>query len=62
MRAGPKFEILATNRLDEICMATPAISEGMLIIRAKDHVYGIGTPKVCFGQSTHPKRATLQER
>lgn len=44
VRAGPTFEILATNRMDEICMATPAISDGMLIVRAKSHVYGIGEP------------------
>jgi outer membrane protein assembly factor BamB len=44
VKAGPTFEILATNRMDEICMATPAISNGMLIVRAKSHVYGIGEP------------------
>jgi len=44
VKAGPTFEILATNRMDEICMATPAISEGLLIVRTKSHVYGLGEP------------------
>lgn len=44
VKAGPTLEILATNQIDEICMATPAISNGMLIVRAKSHVYGIGEP------------------
>ena len=44
VKAGPTFEILATNRMDEICMATPAISDGMLIVRTKSHVYGLGEP------------------
>jgi len=37
--------LLATNVMDEVCMATPAISEGMLIVRTKNHVYGIGDPR-----------------
>jgi outer membrane protein assembly factor BamB len=41
VRAGPTFEVLATNRIGEVCMATPAISDGMILIRAKSHVYGI---------------------
>jgi len=45
VRSGPTFEILATNSMAEVCMATPAISDGMLIVRAKNHVYGIGEPR-----------------
>ena len=41
VQAGPEFELLATNRMHEVCMATPAISNGMLIVRTKGHVYGI---------------------
>ncbi len=44
VRSGPTFELLATNSMAEVCMATPAISDGMLIVRAKSHVYGIGKP------------------
>jgi outer membrane protein assembly factor BamB len=42
VQAGPKFELLATNSLGEVCMATPAISEGALYFRTKGHVVAIG--------------------
>ena len=38
IRAGPEFELLATNSLGELCMATPAIVEDGLIIRTGSHV------------------------
>ncbi|MGH8247166.1 MAG: PQQ-binding-like beta-propeller repeat protein, partial [Gammaproteobacteria bacterium] len=44
VRAGPKFELLATNRIGEVIMATPAISKQMIILRGRSHVYGIGRP------------------
>jgi outer membrane protein assembly factor BamB len=40
--AGPKFEQLALNPLGEPCMATPAISDGMIFIRTQHHLFGIG--------------------
>ena len=42
VRAGPKFELLATNPVGELLMATPAISSGMLFVRAQHHVFAIG--------------------
>jgi len=39
--AGPKFELLETNSMDEVCLATPAISGDMLIVRTRSHLYGI---------------------
>ncbi len=36
-----KFEVLAENRLDEHCNATPAIADGDLMIRTYQHVYCI---------------------
>ena len=42
VRAGEDFQILGQNTLDEVVMSTPAISDGLLAIRAKSHVYGIG--------------------
>jgi outer membrane protein assembly factor BamB len=44
VRAGATFELLATNSMNEVCMATPAISGGMLLVRTEEHVYGIGKP------------------
>lgn len=43
VKAGPKFELLATNPMGKALMATPAISGGMLILRAEDHVYAVAT-------------------
>lgn len=41
VKAGPKYELLATNPMGEVMMATPAISEGMIFVRTISHVYGI---------------------
>ncbi len=41
IKPGPEFELLAENALGEITMATPAISEGMLLFRTKDHVVAV---------------------
>lgn len=40
--ASPSFSVLATNRLEETCMATPAVSAGTLFFRARDHLVAIG--------------------
>jgi outer membrane protein assembly factor BamB len=41
LRAGPEFELLATNDMDEVVMASPAISDGLLLIRTLGHLVGI---------------------
>lgn len=41
VKAGPKFELLGTNPVGEVLMATPAIAPGMLVIRGQNHVFGI---------------------
>jgi imidazolonepropionase-like amidohydrolase/outer membrane protein assembly factor BamB len=48
VKAGPTFELLASNPIGEVCMATPAVSDGMLFIRTQHHVLGIArtTPRV----------------
>jgi outer membrane protein assembly factor BamB len=45
VKAGPTFELLATNAMNAVCMATPAISDGQLIVRAEKYVYAIGNPQ-----------------
>ena len=40
--AGSEFKLLARNEMNETCMATPAISDGMIFIRTQHHLYGIG--------------------
>ena len=42
VKAGPAFEILSVNKMGEVILATPAISQKMLIVRTLNHVYGIG--------------------
>lgn len=41
IRAGPDYEELATNTMDEVCLATPAISEGQIFIRTTNHLVAI---------------------
>jgi outer membrane protein assembly factor BamB len=41
VKAGKEYQLLATNPMGEVMMATPAISQGMLFIRTIGHVYGI---------------------
>ena len=40
--AGKDFKLLATNELGEMCMATPAIVDGGLLIRTHLNLYKIG--------------------
>jgi outer membrane protein assembly factor BamB len=42
LQAGPKFEVLAKNSLDEMSLATPALSRGNVLIRTQGKVYRIG--------------------
>ncbi len=42
VRAGREFALLATNTIDEVVMTTPAASDGVLVIRGLQHVYGLG--------------------
>jgi outer membrane protein assembly factor BamB len=44
VKAGPKYELLAKNSIGEVIMATPAVSDGLLIVRGLKNVYAIGTP------------------
>ena len=43
VKAGAKFEILAKNEMGEVCMATPAISEGVLFFHTQGHIVAIGS-------------------
>lgn len=40
-RAGKTFELLARNDMPEMCLATPAITGDMLIVRTRGHVYAL---------------------
>jgi hypothetical protein len=45
MKPGTEFEILHTNKLDEFCMASPAVSQGKLLIRTASKLYCISQSK-----------------
>jgi len=41
VKAGPKYELLATNQMGQVIMATPAISNGVIYIRGLKDVFAI---------------------
>jgi outer membrane protein assembly factor BamB len=42
VKAGPTFEVLAENALNDYCLSSPAISEGQIFIRTASNLYCIG--------------------
>lgn len=42
IKAGPKFEVLAENDLNDYCLSSPAISEGQIFIRTAKYLHCIG--------------------
>ena len=40
--AGPKFEVLAENPLNDYVLSSPAISDGRIYLRTTGHLYAIG--------------------
>ncbi|MEL7496940.1 MAG: PQQ-binding-like beta-propeller repeat protein [Planctomycetota bacterium] len=42
VKAGPKFSLVETNVLGESVLATPAVSEGLMIFRGQNHVIAVG--------------------
>jgi outer membrane protein assembly factor BamB len=44
VKAGPKYELLATNPVGEVMMATPAISDGIVIVRGISHLFAFAEP------------------
>jgi outer membrane protein assembly factor BamB/dienelactone hydrolase len=49
VKAGGTFEVLQANPLDELCLATPAVSQGHLLIRTASKLY-------CISNTTPAKR------
>jgi len=46
VKAGRQYELLSRNTMGQAVMATPALSDGMLIVRVADAIYAIGERKV----------------
>jgi len=42
IKAGPKFEVVAENPLNDYCLSSPAISDGQIFIRTATNLYCIG--------------------
>ncbi len=42
VRPGPDFDAVAINKLGEACYASPAISQGQILIRGERHLFAIG--------------------
>ncbi|HYK19646.1 MAG TPA: PQQ-binding-like beta-propeller repeat protein [Pyrinomonadaceae bacterium] len=42
VKAGPKYELLSKNPVGEVMMATPAISDGLVIVRTISNLYAFG--------------------
>ncbi len=45
VKAGPTFQVTASNALGEVCMATPALSQGSIYFRTQGHVVAVGAQK-----------------
>ena len=41
IKAGPSFELLAKNKVNDICMATPAISGNTIFFRTQHFVIAV---------------------
>jgi outer membrane protein assembly factor BamB len=41
VRAGRRFEVIATNDMNAVCMATPALSGNLLLLRTRGHLYAL---------------------
>jgi outer membrane protein assembly factor BamB len=42
VKAGPDFALLSRNRLGELLMSSPALSDGMMYLRAHHHLFAVG--------------------
>jgi outer membrane protein assembly factor BamB len=46
LSAGPRFEVVRTNALGELCLATPAIAGDRLLARTASKLYCVGGPQI----------------
>jgi outer membrane protein assembly factor BamB len=50
VKAGPEYELISMNEMGETLMASPAISDGVLIVRGRDHLFAIGAQAEATGR------------
>ena len=41
LEPGREFKLLAKNKLDDGCMASPAVADNALLVRTRTHLYRI---------------------
>jgi outer membrane protein assembly factor BamB len=52
VKAGPKYELLSKNPVGEVMMATPAVSDGLIIVRGLNHLFAFGEAPATKKRST----------
>jgi outer membrane protein assembly factor BamB len=61
VKAGRAYELLATNPVGEVLMATPAIADGVLYFRGAKHVIAIAAPKAAAMVVPEPAQAVTAD-
>ena len=61
IRAGPDYELLAANPMGEVCLATPAISEGQILIRTTSRLVAAADGIAASAAPARPSRAPFPE-
>jgi outer membrane protein assembly factor BamB len=51
VKTGPKYELLSKNPVGEVMMATPAVSDGLVIVRTVSHLFAFGESPAASSKS-----------
>jgi hypothetical protein len=62
VKAGPEYEHKATNKLHESCLASPAISGNLLLVRTIGHLFAIGKGGETKGIQTRVEKEEPEEK
>ncbi|QDV82159.1 carboxylesterase/lipase family protein [Planctomycetes bacterium TBK1r] len=62
IKAGPEFEILNTNPLDELCIATPSVVGDKLLVRTQTKVYCVTQGAKLAAVESNDESAIVQTR
>jgi outer membrane protein assembly factor BamB len=56
VQAGPTFKLLGENHMGEVVMATPAITDNLLLFRTQHHLVALGESALQRGQASRPRK------
>jgi outer membrane protein assembly factor BamB len=45
VKAGPAYALLATNRMGDVCMASPALSKRIIYVRTKSQLVAVAAAR-----------------